>query len=220
MPGIAYDPPGIRIDRLRETVGALRELFAGGLVTHHRSPRAAAGPLRGAEAAAGVGAQLLIGGNGDRLLALAAEVADIVSFTGFGPDREGGNVLTHFSRRGLADRVALVGRRSAGRAVPPELNVLLQTLVITDDREQMASEIAQRHGQSIVDVLTCPFLAFGTVEEDLRPAHPPTGRPGDRLRHGLRAVRRRRRHDHGRASLQRRRRREGPRMVVRGAGGR
>jgi alkanesulfonate monooxygenase SsuD/methylene tetrahydromethanopterin reductase-like flavin-dependent oxidoreductase (luciferase family) len=109
--------------------------------------------------------RLLIGGNGDRLLAVAAEVADIVSFTGFGPDREGSNVPTHFSRAGLADRVALVRRRSADRAAPPELNVLLQTLVITDDRQSMAREIAQQRGRSIVDVLTCPFLAFGPVEE-------------------------------------------------------
>ena len=43
--------------------------------------------------------------------------------------------------------------------------VLLQTLVITEEREMMARTIAQRHGQSMLDVLTCPFLAFGTVEE-------------------------------------------------------
>ena len=108
---------------------------------------------------------LLVGGNGDRVLALAGEHADIVSFTGFSPDREGVNVRTHFSRPGLADRVAHVRRHAVGRPAEPELNVLLQQLTITDDREYFAQVIAQRHHQSIVDVLSCPFLAFGTVEE-------------------------------------------------------
>ena len=49
----------------------------------------------------------------------------VVSFAGFGPDADGTNVRSHFSRRGLADRVALVDRLAAGRAVRPELHVLL-----------------------------------------------------------------------------------------------
>lgn len=163
--GIAYDPPGTRIERLRETAVALRELFAGEPLTtpgphlqlqdHFVVPR----PPQGR------GLPLLIGGNGDRLLALAAELADIVSFTGFSPDRDGSNVRTHFSRAGLADRVALVRRHSADRQEAPELNVLLQMLVVTEDRELLAATISRQRGQPIVDVLTCPFLAFGTVEE-------------------------------------------------------
>jgi alkanesulfonate monooxygenase SsuD/methylene tetrahydromethanopterin reductase-like flavin-dependent oxidoreductase (luciferase family) len=115
--------------------------------------------------AQGASLPLLVGGNGDGVLALAAQHADIVSFTGFSPDREGVNLRTHFSRSGLADRVAHVRRHAIGRPTVPELNVLLQQLTITDDREYLADAIAQRHHTSIVDVLSCPFLAFGTVDE-------------------------------------------------------
>ena len=163
--GIAYDAPAARVERLRETVMALRVLFAGEPVTtdgpHVRLRDHVVVPAP----AQGAALPLLVGGNGDRLLALAAEHADIVSFTGFSPDRDGVNVRTHFSRPGLADRVAHVRRHAAGRATTPELNVLLQGLTITDDREYLAHVLAQRQSQSIVEVLSCPFLAFGTVEE-------------------------------------------------------
>jgi hypothetical protein len=75
------------------------------------------------------------------------------------------NLRTHFSRPGLADRVAHVRSHATGRATAPELNVLLQQLTITDDREYFAHLIAQRHNRPIIEVLSCPFLAFGSVEE-------------------------------------------------------
>ena len=42
---------------------------------------------------------------------------------------------------------------------------MIQMLTITEDREDLAQTIAQRQGLSLLDVLTCPFLVFGTVEE-------------------------------------------------------
>lgn len=164
--GISYDLPGVRIDRLAETVAALGLLFAGETVTtpgphvrlanHVLAPSPTQSPV-----------PLLIGGNGTRLLTLAAHHAHIVSFTGFSPDLEGANVRTHFSRAGLADRVGLVRRQSqlANRPVSPELNILLQSLLITEDREYLARTMAMRQNQSMMEMATCPFLAFGTVEE-------------------------------------------------------
>ena len=151
---------------LAETVVALQALFAGQTVStagpHVRLHNhvLAPAPLQSPP-------PLLIGGNGTRLLGLAAQHANIVSFTGFSPDPGGSNVRTHFSRAGLADRVRLVqqGVRAANRPVAPELNVLLQSLIITDDRDYLAQTMAMRHNQSPMELLSCPFLAFGTVEE-------------------------------------------------------
>ena len=62
-----------------------------------------------------------------------------MSFTGFSPDREGPTCAPTSAGAGLADRVAHVRReRAERRDEPPELNVLLQTLTITEDREYFA----------------------------------------------------------------------------------
>lgn len=163
--GLDYDPPSVRIERLRQTVTVLRTLFAGELATTDGPQVALRGHYTTPRPPQGAALPLLIGGNGDRLLTLAAEQADIVGFTGFSPDREGHNQPTHFTRSGLADRVALVRRAAAHREQPPELNLLLQSVIVTDDREYLAHNLAQRRNASPVEMLTCPFLAFGTVEE-------------------------------------------------------
>ena len=58
----------------------------------------------------------MVGGNGDRLLALAARRAGIVQLVGFTP-RPGGNDYRTFSDDGLAGRVAHV-RDAAGDRFP------------------------------------------------------------------------------------------------------
>lgn len=161
--GIRYEPPRTRIARLEESVLALRHMFTGAPVTHHGKHYDLNDHFLIPHPPADRPVPLLIGGNGDRLLRLAAEHADIVGFTGFGPDHDGVNVRSHFSRSGLADRVEFVRGRSGDREI--ELNVLVQQLVITDDREFLARTYAQRQGVSMLETLTNPFLVYGSVEE-------------------------------------------------------
>jgi len=74
--GITMPPPRVRLERLREAVQVLRGLLGGGPFTfdgrHHRAadavnqPRAVQSPTP----------PIIVGGKGDRLLAVAAEVGD------------------------------------------------------------------------------------------------------------------------------------------------
>ena len=64
----------------------------------------------------------------------------------------------------LDTEVAVVRDAAAGREV--ELNVLVQVVDITDDREAAAAGLASRiDGLTVSDALETPYLALGTHDE-------------------------------------------------------
>jgi probable F420-dependent oxidoreductase len=125
--GLGFDPSPVRIDRLEEAALLFKRLLAGETVTHqgrfYRFADHRLSPLP----PQGAWLPLLIGGDGDQLLSVAARLADTVGFTGFSP-RKGGTepTTTHFHRRrpGRADRLRPGGggralrRARAQRACP------------------------------------------------------------------------------------------------------
>jgi probable F420-dependent oxidoreductase len=144
--GVAWGTPGSRVDRLLRTVEELARL--------------AAAPGEGPRP------PLLIGGNGDRMLRVAAEHADVVAFTGArpGPGNTGG--LVPLGAQALDGRVAAYRKFAAGRAEPAELNLLLQLVAVTDDPSAAARpwlehmpELTER------DVLESPLVLIGTEEQ-------------------------------------------------------
>jgi probable F420-dependent oxidoreductase len=139
MAGIPYDPPGARIDRLAEAVPRVRQL----LEQRERIP-------------------FMVGGNGDRVLALAAAEADIVGLTGFtsGTGRTHTD-LSHFTWTGLADRIDHVRRHAGDRFDSLELSVLVQLVEVTEDRRARA----EAFGEGRLDpdmLLDSPFVMLGT----------------------------------------------------------
>ena len=146
---LEFRTPGARVDRLRRTVEALNHLLAD--ETH--VPRAVQRPRP----------PLLIGGNGDRVLKLAAEHAEIVAFTGAQEGKDGLKALT---AEQLDARIAAFRRLVAGRSDPPELNLLLQHVAVTDDRRTAVQGLLSRAPHlSEEQVLALPLLAVGTVRE-------------------------------------------------------
>ena len=165
--GIPFDPAPVRFERLEESVTILKALLAGQTaslegrhyqVREHRAyplPRQTPHP------------PILIGGNGRRILTFAAQEADIVGFTGLGFPRGGSAVdLSGFAPASVDERVALVRSAAGARFDQLELNVLLQRVVVTNDRQQAAAEFAaERPDLSPEDALQSPYLLFGTVEQ-------------------------------------------------------
>jgi probable F420-dependent oxidoreductase len=158
--GIPYDPPGARVGRLAEAVALVRRLLAGEVVNHDGAYQ-----LEGAAtglATAQSPVPLMVGGNGDRVLRIAAEHADIVGLVGFTAGT--GLVhtdLSHFTWDGLADRIGHVRRCAGPRFDDLELSVLVQRVAIVDDARVAAEEFAGGADVDVDMLLDSPFVQFG-----------------------------------------------------------
>ena len=161
--GITYDRPAVRVDRLAEAASLVRRLLDGETVTHqgrfHRLDAASIGFDVGGRV------PLLIGGNGNQVLTLGAELADTVGLVGFTSGT--GQVhtdLSHFTWAGLEDRIERVRRSAGGRFGEIELNVLVQSVTV-GDRSTVADELATVIDQPVEVLLDSPFVMLGSEDE-------------------------------------------------------
>ncbi|MFI6357752.1 LLM class F420-dependent oxidoreductase [Streptomyces sp. NPDC050743] len=144
--GLPYGSPGERVDHLRHTVAELGRLLGSGELPRSRVP-------------------LLIGANGDRMLRLTAEHADIAAFTGARPGSAPGS-LEPLTAEELDERVARYRGLAAGRAEPAELNLLIQLVAVTDDPEPVLKPLLERQPQLTLDAaLALPIVLAGPLEE-------------------------------------------------------
>jgi probable F420-dependent oxidoreductase len=110
---------------------------------------------------------VMIAGAGDRLLTLAARRAGVVGFVGMDFDGQG-RPRFHDAER-FADRVQLVTDALGARAGQVEFNVLVQRVVVTDNRaealDRLAGEMARRTGHLTGDRLgEVPLFLVGSPE--------------------------------------------------------
>ena len=162
--GIDYPPPGRRVDHLGEAVPLVQRLLAGETVT-------SGGHYPLAESTTGVPTvqdrvPIMVGGNGDRVLGLAARTADIVGLVGFTAGTgQHANGLTHFGWDGLANRVAHVRRVAAERVDDLELSLLVQAVFVTDNRRATAERVAGAFHEAPEFILDSPFVMIGSAAE-------------------------------------------------------
>ncbi|MFI6275562.1 LLM class F420-dependent oxidoreductase [Streptomyces sp. NPDC050988] len=147
--GLPWGSPGERVDHLRRTVEELERL----LESEGFQPQ----PVQQR-------VPLLIGGNGDRMLRLTAEHADIAAFTA-ARTRDGGSPEA-LAAEELDERVALYRKLAAGRAEPAELNLLIQIIAVTDDPgaaiQPWLSHIPQLTEQQVLEL---PIVLVGTLDD-------------------------------------------------------
>lgn len=172
--GLPFPGNPDRIRGVARALAVLPRLFTGETVTEEPGevPGEWAGRLDGfaldPTPPQGAAVPMLVGGNGDRMLAVAAQGAQIVQFTGFTTaPTPAGYRASHFATDGLADRVAYLRRVAGDRFGDLELSVLVQHARVVADRRAAAEEILAGGDSPLTleQVLDSPFLLLGSVEE-------------------------------------------------------
>lgn len=147
--GLPYGSPRERVDHLRHTVHELDRLLGSG--EHLPRPAQRRVPL-------------LIGANGDRMLRLTAEHADIAAFTGARPGRTA-DTLEPLTARELDERVARYRAHAADRAAQAELNLLIQIVAVTDAPEPVLRPLLERQPQlTLEEALALPIVLVGPLD--------------------------------------------------------
>jgi probable F420-dependent oxidoreductase len=163
--GLPFDPAPVRKARLAEAVEIVRQLLDGELVSfdgdHYRLHDVRT--LRSHQGHV----PILVGVNGRQALAHAARHADIVGLTMLGRTLEDGqHHEVRWSSERLDGTIAHIRQQAGERVARLELNVLVQAVVITDDRREAAQELATDiPGLTRDDALVTPFLALGNHDE-------------------------------------------------------
>jgi probable F420-dependent oxidoreductase len=164
--GLPFDTGPVRVDRMQEAVTVMKALFADGVAMHegrHYTVTSLDGRPKPVQRPH---PPLLIGGAGKRILRLAAREADIVGVapapsTDWSATSGGGEAPVS-----AADRQLEWLRAAAGdRFDDLEINMVAFPVIVTNDREQRASKLADRMNLTPPAVLTAPHVWIGTVEQ-------------------------------------------------------
>lgn len=109
---------------------------------------------------------LTIGTANSQLLRWAGTHAEVVGLTGFGRTLVDGH--RHEVRWRIEEIEAQLRHVAAGAAERdgrPQLEALVQTVVVTDDVEAAAADRTRRLGLSVDELLATPFVLMGTQDE-------------------------------------------------------
>ncbi len=161
--GIAFDPPGLRVSRLEESVQVLKGLTGPDPFTfigkHYTIT-----DFQGMPKSLQTRLPMLIAGGGGRMLRLAALEADIV---GLVPRMlpAGEFVEAEFGVDAFAAKASSVRDMAGVRAGDIEFNILIQMVKVTDDRPAEITRLKSEHDIDLDDWFDSPMVYVGSVEE-------------------------------------------------------
>lgn len=165
--GLAYDPPGVRVDRFEEGIRVVTGLLeADGRFSfrgeHYTIDDAVAWPRPVQRPRP----PLIVGGGGRRVLTIAGRHADIVSINvdlrgGTGGPETAPDATPEATRR----KVGWVREAAGQRFEELELNTLIGFVLVTADRAGILDAMAPTFGVRPEDAAHVPVALVGTLEE-------------------------------------------------------
>jgi len=171
--GLRFDRGGIRVERLAESVPIIKGLLSGAEVNfagqHYRVTGHTIHPLPVQRPHP----PIIIGGNGLRLLTLAASEADTVNLTGITFTRGGMSPdMSGWKIAGVDERLRVVRETAGQRFSRLELSAQIQRVIVTEHRREAAAELHKNWQQlSVEEILEAPYVLIGTVDEMVEALH-------------------------------------------------
>jgi probable F420-dependent oxidoreductase len=156
--GLPFAPRDVRADRLGESVTIIRALLAGEVVSfdgkHYSVQEANLGdaPPR---------VPLLVGGNSDAVLRVAAACGDVVTLAGYSP----GSSSNSFGADAVGQKTEFLAASRPPEAAPLDIHVLVQHHEITSDRAAAITRAATELETTEDVAAESPFVLVGTSEE-------------------------------------------------------
>lgn len=163
--GIRFDPPAKRVDRLEETVRAVKALMGEGEARVQGEHVRLEGFSGAPKPVQQPHPPILIGGGSRRVLAVAAREADIVSFNfNNRSGKLGPEGVRSATAAATARKVAWVRECAGERANDLELEVGAYFCFVTDDGRAVARGLADAFGLSEDEVLRHPHALIGSAD--------------------------------------------------------
>jgi probable F420-dependent oxidoreductase len=171
--GMQYDRPGVRVDRMIESVQIIKALHGDGPVDFKGEHYTISGHDALPKPAQRPHTPIMIGAGGKRLLTFAAREADII---GLNPKNLGNDAWAETNIGDATDeatdrKVSWIREAAGSRIDDIELSIVVPFIVETDDRAQMAEGIAAglppASGEvaTAARVLESPYVLLGTIDE-------------------------------------------------------
>ena len=164
--GVEQDRPGVRIDRMVESIEILRGLWGDDTFSFdgdhytitemngHPKPVQPGGP------------PIVVGGGGERVLSTAARLADIVGVNpNVGEGTVGPEAIASMSAEATERKLGWVRDAAGDRFDDLEISILKFVTVVTDDRDTVAGKIAGAMGMDADTLLASPHAQVGSVEQ-------------------------------------------------------
>ncbi|MEO6504177.1 MAG: TIGR03621 family F420-dependent LLM class oxidoreductase [Jatrophihabitantaceae bacterium] len=169
--GLPWRPLAERADQLEATLDELEKIFTAGGYPQGKPIRdffgfPALAPLQ-RRGLGNSGPPLIIGGAGDRMLALAARRADTVSLSGLFPLAGQPGALRMGTAAETDERIRFVREHAGARADDLEIHQLVHAVVVTDDRVGAARSMVEQQMPyfTVDELLESPFALIGTLDE-------------------------------------------------------
>lgn len=162
--GLELRHPGLRVQRLAESLTVLRSLLDEGACTMHGAHHQLAVDDLGVRPIQ-AHVPFLVGGHGRKVISVAGQLADIFQFTGLTHGPGGVPEPNGFGVEAIALRAQWLSEAAGERDIDIERSVLVQATHVGDGADQALARASERLGVDRDVVAASPFLLFGSTEQ-------------------------------------------------------